>query len=178
MSATGNALADAEIRQRMVAFLPRLRRFCRTLTGNQDHGDDLVQATFERTLSRIDQWQPGTSLENWMFRIARNIHIDAFRAARARGIAVEIEQAADLAGADNLAHIESRSKLDAVRAAMDALPIEQREALALVVLDGRSYREAADALDVPIGTIMSRVARARQAIGKVVRQEVEQGAAS
>ena len=128
-----------------------------------------MQATVERALSRIDQWQPGTSLESWMYRMARNIRIDRARADRVRGTSAEV--ATDtLSSEDVLARLEARSDLDAVRAAMASLPAEQRELMALVVIDGQSYKDAADILEIPIGTVMSRIARARRAIAQHVNR--------
>lgn len=154
---------DPVIRQRIVAFVPRLQRFCRGLAGSRDAGDDLLQATVERALSRIELWQPGTSLESWMFRIARNLQINAWRAATVRGVTVDIETADARAG-DLDAELEHRSQLSAVERAMVTLPAEQRAVLATVVLEGCSYAEAAELLEIPVGTVMSRLARARGAI--------------
>ena len=159
------------VRARIVAFLPRLRRFCAVMARNEDRGDDLMQATVERALTRIDQWQAGSSLESWMFRIAQNIHIDELRAQGRRGITIDIDEAVSLTGDDGRAVVEGRSDLNQARAAMAALPDEQRVLMALVVLDGRSYKEAAEILDIPIGTVMSRIARARQSIDRALRGE-------
>ena len=161
MSAADRDPAQARIHARMVAFVPRLRRFCHGLTGNADRGDDLLQATVERALDRIAQWQDGTSLENWMFRMASNLNIDQLRAQKVRGFPVAIEEAWDLPGEDALARLEFRSEMEAVRAALAAMPVELRAVMATVTLDGRSYREAAEILDIPIGTVMSRLSRAR-----------------
>ncbi|WP_298601191.1 RNA polymerase sigma factor [uncultured Sphingorhabdus sp.] len=154
-----------------MAFLPRLRRFCAVLARNEDRGDDLMQATVERALARIDQWQPGSSLESWMFRIAQNIHIDEVRAQARRGVSVDIDEAVALVGEDGRAIVEERSDLEKARSAMALLPDEQRALMALVVLDGRSYKEAAEILDIPIGTVMSRLARARQSIDRALHGE-------
>jgi len=161
---------SADVRNRIVAFLPRLRRFCLSLTGKDDQADDLVQATVERALLRIDQWQDGSSLESWMFRIARNHHIDQIRAARSRGVSVDIEEAFDVQGEDGRDIVEGRSDLDAVRRALASLPDEQRSLLALVVMDGQSYKDAAAILDIPIGTVMSRLARARRALDLAINR--------
>jgi RNA polymerase sigma-70 factor (ECF subfamily) len=161
MSAAETRSRNEQIDARLVAFLPRLRRFCHGLAGNADQGDDLLQAAFERALSRIDQWQVGTNLENWVFRLASNINIDRARARRVRGVPVDIEEAYDLAGEDHLDRLESRSELKAVRAALAALPVELRAVMATVVLEEKTYREAADILEIPIGTVMSRMSRAR-----------------
>ena len=128
-----------------------------------------MQATVERALSRIDQWQPGTSLESWMYRMARNIRIDRARADRVRGATAEVSPDT-LPSDDVMARLEARSDLDAVRAAMASLPAEQRELMALVVIDGQSYKDAADILEIPIGTVMSRIARARRAIAQHVNR--------
>jgi RNA polymerase sigma-70 factor, ECF subfamily len=157
-------LAKDPIHSQLVAFLPRLRRFCHGLTGNADLGDDLLQATFERALSRIDQWQVGTNLEKWVFRLARNLNIDRLRAQRVRGVIVDIDDAHALAGEDALLRLECRSELDAVETALATMPVELREVLASVVLDGQTYRDAADMLGIPIGTVMSRLSRARKII--------------
>jgi RNA polymerase sigma-70 factor, ECF subfamily len=164
MSAAEVCLADGQIHARLVAFLPRLRRFCHGLAGNADQGDDLLQASFERALSRIDQWQAGTNLENWVFKLASNLNIDRLRAQRVRGVSVEIDEAHDLPGEDALARLEFRSELDAVQTALATLPVELRTVVAVVVLEEKTYREAAELLELPIGTVMSRLSRARQFI--------------
>jgi len=162
------------LRQRIVAFLPRLRRFCRGLAGgDSDRGDDLLQAAVERALSRLDQWQPGTSLENWLFRLTTNLHIDQFRSQKLRGTSVDIEDVHDLPGVDELERMEFRSELEAVRAALAAMPPELRAVMTTVVLDGQSYRDAAELLGIPIGTVMSRLSRARQFVEAHVRRGPE-----
>jgi len=151
MTGTVTKPADEDLRGRIVAFLPRLRRFCRGLAGGDgDRGDDLLQAAVERALSRLDQWQPGTSLENWMFKLTSNLHIDQIRSLRARGIAVDIDEATDLAGVDELERLEFRSELEAARAALAAMPQDLRNVMTAVVLDGRTYRDTAQLLDLPI----------------------------
>ena len=155
---------NEDVKPRIIAFLPRLRRFCMALTGSHDQCDDLLQETVERALTRIEQWQAGTSLESWMFRIAQNLHIDRIRAQGRRGQQVDVDALAEVAGDDGRTIVEARSELSHVQAAMAALPDDQRILLALVVIDGRSYKEAADILELPIGTVMSRISRARQAI--------------
>src|SRR5262247_2415294 len=121
-----------EFRTRMVEFLPRLRRFAVALTGDLDQGDDLVQETCLRALSRIDQWQPGTRLDSWMYRIAQNIWLDRVRASKVRGEVVDIEAAEALVGSDGRVVAESELTLKAVAAALARLPAEQRAIVALV----------------------------------------------
>lgn len=152
------------VRREIVAVLPRLRRFCLTLARSQDGGDDLCQATVERALARADQFIPGTRLDSWMYRIAQNIFIDERRRLRTRGVEVDVDNAFDLVGDDGVSVAEGRSDLARARAAMAALPEEQRMLMTLVVLDGMSYKDAAETLGIPIGTVMSRIARARRAI--------------
>ena len=159
---TGNDGFD--LRSEIVAILPRLRRFCMAIARDGDAGDDLCQAAIERALSRADQFLPGTRLDSWMYRIAQNIMIDGARRKRTRGVEVEVEDAFGLVGDDGLRIVEGRSDLTRAQAAMAALPEDQRALLALVVLDGMSYKDAAQTLDIPIGTVMSRLARARRAI--------------
>lgn len=155
---------EEDVKPRIIAFLPRLRRFCLALTGSNDQCDDLLQETVERALTRIEQWQAGTSLESWMFRIAQNLHIDRIRAQGRRGKTVDVDELAGMSGDDGRTITEARSELAHAQAAMAALPDEQRILLALVVIDGRSYKEAAEILELPIGTVMSRISRARHAI--------------
>jgi RNA polymerase sigma-70 factor, ECF subfamily len=151
-----------ELRTRMVELLPRLRRFAVALTGDLDQADDLVQETCMRALSRVEQWQPGTRLDSWMYRIAQNLWLDRMRAKKVRGEQVDVESAEAVAGPDGREVVESRLSLNAVSAAMAHLPDEQRMLIALVCIDGLSYKEAAEITDIPIGTVMSRLARARR----------------
>jgi RNA polymerase sigma-70 factor, ECF subfamily len=160
---------DQDLRTQIVDLLPRLRRFCAALTRNGDAGDDLCQATIERALSRSDQFEHGTRLDSWMYRIARNLQIDTVRRQRTRGVELEIDDAFDVVGEDGLATLEGRSDLARAEAAMASLSEDQRALLALVVLDGQSYKDAAEILDIPLGTVMSRISRARRMIDKAVR---------
>lgn len=153
-----------DVRNEIVSLLPRLRRFAVALTGSADQADDLVQEACARALSRIDQWQEGTRLDSWMFKIAQNIWYDRARALRARGEQVAVEDVGEIEGPDGRAIADSRLTLAAVRAGMARLPVEQREVIALVCIEGASYKEAASILDVPIGTVMSRLARGRAAL--------------
>jgi RNA polymerase sigma-70 factor (ECF subfamily) len=145
----------------LVALLPRLRRFAYGLCGSKDEGDDLVQAACERALSRLDQWQEGTRLDSWMFRVVQTIWIDRIRAQKVRGIVSDITDADHLVGDDGTRSTEARLTLNTVREAIADLPEDQRIVLVMVSVDGRSYKETAEALDLPIGTVTSRLARAR-----------------
>ena len=154
----------ADLRHRIVELLPRLRRFAYALTGEVDGGDDLVQETCARALSRLDQWQPGTRLDSWMFRIAQNLWFDRMRAQKTRGEVVDIDTAHDIAGDDGNRITENRLTLNKVSEGIAKLPPDQQVLIALVCIDGASYKEAAEILDIPIGTVMSRLARARRVL--------------
>jgi RNA polymerase sigma-70 factor (ECF subfamily) len=147
----------------LIAVLPRLRRFARGLTGSAVEADDLAQAACERALARRHQFQEGTRFDSWMFRIVQTIWIDQ---VRARGVRKEgVEPAEDRLGSDEaVRRVEARLALSEVRRAVDRLPPDQRAALLLVTVEGLSYREAAEVVQVPVGTIMSRLARARMAL--------------
>jgi RNA polymerase sigma-70 factor, ECF subfamily len=152
----------SDVRQEMVALLPRLRRFALVQTGSRELADELVQAACERALSRLDQFTPGTRLDSWMLRIVRTVWIDTMR-YRGRWP----EAGADVIGLmpfDARIHerTEARADLAIVRDTIAELPEEQRAVLALVAIDGQSYQAAAEALGVPIGTVMSRLSRARR----------------
>jgi RNA polymerase sigma-70 factor (ECF subfamily) len=159
-----------DIRNRMVAVLPRLRRFAYALTGNTEQGDDLVQDACLRALSRIDLWQPGTRLDSWMYRIAQNIWLDRLRANKVRGEVVDIDSMEGITGSDGRIVAESELTLQAVADAMAQLPAEQRATVALVCIEGASYKEAAEIAGVPVGTVMSRLARARRTLHAVLNQ--------
>jgi RNA polymerase sigma-70 factor, ECF subfamily len=153
-----------DIRDRMVELLPRLRRFAYALTGNMDKADDLVQETCARALASADQWQAGTRLDSWMYRIAQNLWFDRMRATKVRGEVVDVDTAIDLVGEDGRDVTESRLTLQVVAKSIAQLPADQQLVIAHVCIDGLSYKDAADALGIPIGTVMSRLARARRAL--------------
>jgi RNA polymerase sigma-70 factor, ECF subfamily len=150
-----------DIRERIVQFLPRLRRFAYALTRDLDRGDDLVQETCVHALSRLEQFQPGTRLDSWMFRIAQTRWIDRMRSQSVRGTPLDLDAALEVSGEDGRAVAEGRLTLARVGEAMARLSPEQQLLIALVAVDGLSYKEVAQLLDVPIGTVMSRLARAR-----------------
>jgi len=161
------ACAD-DIRERMVELLPRLRRFSFALTGNLDKADDLVQETCARALARSEQWQAGTRLDSWMYRIAQNIWFDQMRGRKVRGEIVDVDAASDLVGADGRDVTESLLMLQIVARSIGELPADQQLVIIHVCIDGLSYKDTADALGVPIGTVMSRLARARQALHSAI----------
>jgi RNA polymerase sigma-70 factor (ECF subfamily) len=154
---------SVSVSDQLIAVLPRMRRFARGLTGSAVEADDLVQSACERALSRAHQFQEGTRFDSWMFRIVQTIWIDQLRSRDTRR--EDAEDAGVHVGTDEPGRrIEARLALDEVRIALKQLPPEQRSALMLVTVDGLSYKEAAEVADVPVGTIMSRLARARVAL--------------
>ena len=152
-----------QVRQQIVALLPRLRRFGRAMTHHASDADDLVQIAIERALLRYQQWQPGSPFHSWIFGIMRNAWIDEVRARGRRGQVLAPEEAGVNVG-DNAS--EAQLRLLSVQRAMATLPDDQRLAVALVLIEGLSYKEAAEALEVPIGTLTSRLARGREALQK------------
>lgn len=158
MSTTDNA---QEVRAQLAELLPRLRRFARVIARNVHDADDLVQVAVEKALTRAGQWRPGSRMDSWMFGIMKNAWIDEVR-ARGRRDRVLAPEEAGLAVGD--ASAEARDIALSVQAAMERLPEEQRMAVGLVLVEGLSYRDAAAALDIPIGTLTSRLARGREAL--------------
>jgi len=168
-------MADSEFNRELVAALPRLRRFAYGLAGSIEEGDDLVQSACERALRNQDQFQPGTRLDSWMYRIVQNVWIDALRRRKHRGTeAADPEVLESHPGGDAAAESEARLTLAEVRRAIARLPEDQRAVLLLVTVEGVAYREAARILDIPIGTVMSRLARARLALGKALEEPERQ----
>jgi RNA polymerase sigma-70 factor, ECF subfamily len=156
----------ADFRSQLVELMPRLRRFAHGLTGSAADADDLVQSTLERALQKLDQWQPGTRLDSWLYRIAQNLWIDQVRSVRTRGTAVDVEALEAVAGSDGRVTNEQQLTMRDTRRAMAELPAEQRAVLMLVAVEEMSYADAAQALDIPIGTVMSRLSRARRALAE------------
>jgi RNA polymerase sigma-70 factor (ECF subfamily) len=148
----------------LVDLLPRLRRFARVLTRDVADADDLVQAAVERGLMRRDQWKPGTRLDSWMFTIMKHAWIDETRSRGRRGRIFAPAEAGERVAGDDARTIESALEARDVAAAMARLPDDQRLAVALVLVEGLSYRDAAEVLEVPMGTLTSRLVRGRQAL--------------
>jgi RNA polymerase sigma-70 factor (ECF subfamily) len=150
-----------DVRAELVQMLPKLRRFAIGLAGNLDDADDLVQGACERALSHLDQWQAGTRLDSWMYRIIQNLWIDRGRSHKLRGDPWDPDDMPQLADPHAHRTPEIESTLARVLGALGELPPDQREVLLLVGVSEHSYREAAEQLGVPLGTVMSRLARAR-----------------
>jgi RNA polymerase sigma-70 factor (ECF subfamily) len=154
-------VSPSDLSAELVTLLPRLRRFARALTRNPHDADDLVQVAVERALARAHQLRPDAALAGWLFGILRHAWIDELRArARRERVFAPQESGQNVGDAGQGAQAERLSVQDA----MGRLPQEQRIAVALVLVEGLSYKEAAHVMDVPIGTLTSRLARAREAL--------------
>ena len=148
----------------LTELLPRLRRFAHALSRNGADADDLTQAAVERALRSCEQWEPGTRLDSWLYRIMRNLWIDTVRARSRREKHEAPEEAALSVGEDPREAIETSLELKRAMAAMERLPDEQREVVALILIEGFGYREASEMLGLPIGTVSSRLVRGRNAL--------------
>lgn len=158
-----------EFESALARLLPRLRRFAHGLTRNPADADDLTQLTAERALRSRDQWQPGTNFDAWAYRIMRNLWIDMTRSRQRRDKVIAPEEEGRDIGAP--AEAEGKAELHFLMRAMDRLPDEQREAVALVMIEGLSYAEAAEVLELPQGTLTSRLVRGRQALARILSEE-------
>ena len=148
----------------LAALLPRLRRFAHALSRNPADADDLTQATIERALRSRSQWRAGTRLDSWACKIMRNLWIDTAR-SRVRKEKFEAPpEEADSLGEDATGAMEASVDLNRAMAAMQRLPEEQREVVALILIEGFGYRETSEMLGLPIGTVSSRLVRGRMAL--------------
>jgi RNA polymerase sigma-70 factor (ECF subfamily) len=160
-----------EIELGLISLLPRLRRFAIGLSGSVDEGDDLVQAACLKAIERYSQWQTDSRLDSWVYKIIMNIWIDRRRSAASR-LSVPGDGLWDqIPGASLITELEARQDLKKAWSAINTLPDEQRQVLLLVTVEGFGYQEAADMLEIPIGTVMSRLARARVALARLVRDK-------
>lgn len=141
----------------LVALIPRLRRYARALVGDRAAADDLVQDTLERAWAKLHLFRGGTDLRAWLFTVMHNVHVNQVRAARPTdALDEELPELAQRAVQGDALVVRDLER------ALAALPAAQREVLLLVALEDLSYEEAAQVLGIPIGTVMSRLARARE----------------
>lgn len=157
-----------DVRGVMLAAVPSLRAFAISLSGNVDRADDLVQEALLRALANLDSFQPGTNMSAWLFTILRNLFRSEYRKRRR-----EVEDV-DGSYADSLTSLpeqNSRLEINEFREALKLLPPEQREALILVGGSGFSYEETAQICDCAVGTIKSRVNRARSRLAEILSIE-------
>lgn len=160
----------------LVALLPRVRRFALSLTGSIDDAEDLLHSTIEKALLKAHQFKDGTDLDRWLFTICKNLWFDTLRQRKVRGPSVDPEdhkyEPAFDGERDAVAHVQ----LGEFERAMQELKEEYRVVLELVVIEGYAYKEAAAMLDVPVGTIMSRLSRARAKLQSLLPQEAASSA--
>lgn len=154
-------MRTSDIRRQIASQLPHLRRFAYALTDNREAADDLVQASAEKALRRADQWRGDGRLRSWLFRILYTTHLNVLQSeTRHRGI--------DLDSIEGVVGVHPRQEtvvncLD-IAQELSRLPRAQRDVLVLVALEDVTYEEAAEILDVPVGTVRSRLSRAREAL--------------
>jgi RNA polymerase sigma-70 factor (ECF subfamily) len=164
----GMKALNEDLGEQIVGLLPRLRRFARTLTGSVQDADDLVHVAIERALSRSDQLRPDSPVSSWLFGILRNAWIDEAR-ARSRRKRVFAPEELGESVADPSGH--EHADVISVQGALARLPDEQREVVGLVLVEGLSYKEAAEIMNVPVGTVTSRLARGRDALQAMLGTE-------
>ena len=159
---------DVGVRDEFLALLPRMRRFCHGLAKGADDGDDLLQMVCEKVVSRIHQHDRGKRLDQWVYRIVYTTWFDVLRARKVRARYHVGGEPDLLPGIHGVEATEAAITLGIVERAVAELPEEQRAVLLLVGVEGMTYKEAAAVLDTPIGTVMSRLARGRIALGRML----------
>ncbi|WP_441002900.1 RNA polymerase sigma factor [Pseudocolwellia agarivorans] len=147
------------MKNQIIALVPMIRRFAYSLTGNQHDADDLLQNTIERILTK--GVPENVELNKWMFRVCRNLWIDEYRSRKVRQTAAESPELTENQIVNEEKQQNDKISLKQVNNAMDVLPHEQRSILSLVAIQGMSYKEVSETLEIPIGTVMSRLSRAR-----------------
>ncbi len=157
-------------KQAIATEIPSLRRYALALTGNQVDADELVQDCLERALNNIDKWREGDNPRKWLFTILHNLFIDGKRGLARRPMEVVLEKA-DEANANPDDATRKNTNNIALKKALASLSPEHREVILLVGLEGFSYREASDALDIRIGTLMSRLSRGRERLKALMGEE-------
>lgn len=161
---------EPQIEKEIIALLPRLRRFARSLTGSGPAADDLAQATVERAILHLDKWQPGTRLDSWMYRIAHNLYRNERRNEATRGAKHDEIEGSAVRSTDGEQAALARMEFAAVSAAIAALPEDQRTALLLVAVEGLSYKEAAEVTGASVAALTSRISRARDTLKQVIER--------
>lgn len=161
---------EEALRQEIVSFLPRLRRFARSLARDPDRADDLVQAACQRALERLHQVREGTRIDSWLYRIIYTRWIDKVRRGKTRSANLVVLTSEDVPAATGAKEGKDLATALDIKKAFEKLSAEHHAAITLVSVEGYSYEEAASVLDVPVGTVASRVARARTMLGRLMTQ--------
>ncbi len=155
--------------QQLLTWVPRLRRYARALAGNRDDADDLVQDTLERAWAKANLWRGVGDMRAWLFSIMHNLHVDGVRRPRLRTVTMDDdtpEVPVAPAQGDRLAVLD-------LQAALDLLPVEQKEIVLLVALEDMAYADVASTLGIPIGTVMSRLSRGRERLRALMEGRAE-----
>ena len=156
----------SDVRHLIVEQIPHLRRYARALVGDRGQADDLVQDCLERAWSRMDLWASGTNMRAWLFTILHNLHLNTARKYHNTPTLTPLET-----GVTSLPvrpTQEDRLEITGVWRAFSRLPEPQRAALLLIALEEMSYEEAAEVLDIPVGTLMSRIHRGREKLRRMM----------
>jgi RNA polymerase sigma-70 factor, ECF subfamily len=148
--------------------IPRLRRYARALTRDVNRADDLVQSCLVRAIAKQHLWEPGTNLRAWLFTILHNQHVNDVRHSVREGNTVELEEAPHLTVQSNAMHVLELRDLER---AMGQLPTEQSQVILLVGLEGLAYEEVATVLNLPVGTVRSRLSRGRDQLRRLMGVE-------
>jgi RNA polymerase sigma-70 factor (ECF subfamily) len=157
----------------LLAAIPRLRRYARVLTGNPARADDLVQDTLARAWEKRSLWRAGSDLRAWLFTIMHNLHVNQGALARREAGNISLDSDGESSAAWQVAEYRNpldRIELRQVLAWLDRLPVDQREVLLLVAVEDLRYEEVAAALGIPVGTVMSRLSRARARLRRMVAE--------
>ena len=153
----------------LLTWLPCLRRYARALVNNRDDADDLVQDTLERAWAKTSLWRGVADMRAWLFSIMHNLHVDGVRRPKLHTVAMD-DDTPEVPVAPTQG--ERLAVLD-LQAALDLLPVEQKEILLLVALEDMAYAEVAQALGIPIGTVMSRLSRGRERLRGLMEGRAE-----
>jgi RNA polymerase sigma-70 factor (ECF subfamily) len=155
--------------QQLLTWLPRLRRYARALVNNGDDADDLVQDTLERAWTRSALWSGVADMRAWLFSIMHNLHVDSVRRPRLHTVTMDD----DTPEVPVAARQGERLAVLDLQAALDLLPVQQKEVLLLVALEDMAYADVAQALGIPIGTVMSRLSRGRERLRGLMEGRAE-----
>ena len=158
--------------EQLQAQIPRLRRYARALTGSREAADDLVQDALERAWTKRTLWRPDSNLRAWLFAVMHNVFVNGVKRARPMVSLDALNEEGSIEPVAGSASAETDAMLRDVRVALTQLPVEQRQVVLLVGLEQLTYAEAAEVLEVPIGTVMSRLSRGRDRL----RQILDEGA--
>jgi RNA polymerase sigma-70 factor (ECF subfamily) len=156
-----------DIRQLIGAQIPRLRRYARALLRDNDRADDLVQDTILRALEKDHLYERGTNLRAWLFAVMHNQYVNSVRRAMRQGQTIDVETVPLTSPAPQIGSVELRE----LESAIARLPEEQRETVLLIGLEGMKYEEVAQICNVPIGTVRSRLSRAREGLRRMIEGE-------